>query len=164
MHTSSVRTANLLGATALAVTDLMTTAGVSPSGAAALVLLHSTPGLSVTELGRRVGLTQSAAARMVDSLAGMVDRSRSGGREVSVFLTPRGKAKADELLTTRGEQLTDLLTVLDEHQRATLAELLGVLLAKLYERVGSTERLCRLCDRRSCTTDAVCPVGEAARR
>ncbi|MFC7743116.1 MarR family transcriptional regulator [Nocardiopsis composta] len=83
MHDSH-RTANLLGATALAVNDVALAgatkaAGVSASGAAALVTLSAAPGLSVTELGRRVGLTQSAAARMVDSLenAGLVERRSS---------------------------------------------------------------------------------------
>lgn len=168
MHTS-VRTANLLGATALAVTDLMTVAatdaaGVGPSGAAALVVLRASPGLSVTELGRRVGLTQSAAARMVDSLAGLVERERAGGREVSVRLTPEGEARVDRLLAARAGPLTDLLEVLDERQSETLTELLDVLLTRLYARIGSADLLCRLCDRASCTRGAVCPVGAAARR
>jgi MarR family transcriptional repressor of emrRAB len=81
------RTANLLGAAALALTDLMLTgataaACTSASGAAALVVLSADPGLSVTELGRRVGLTQSAAARMVESLEhrGLVERRPSRRR------------------------------------------------------------------------------------
>src|ERR1700742_1915106 len=83
------RVANLLGATALAVTDLMMagatrTAGVSASGAAALLVLRATPGLSVTELGRRVGLTQPAAARMVTTLeaSDLVSRRSTPGRAV----------------------------------------------------------------------------------
>ena len=75
------RLANLLGATALALVDLTLgeatkAAGVSSSSAAALVSLAARPGVSVTELGRRVGLTQPAAARMVDSLEadGLVER------------------------------------------------------------------------------------------
>ena len=167
MH-ATLRTANLLGATALTVTDLMTSAatgaaGVGPSGAAALVVLQDSPGLSVTELGRRIGLTQSAAARMVDSLAGLVRRERRGGREVSVHLTPDGEARVEQLLAARAGPLTDLVEVLDERQHEALAEVLEVLLASLYARVGSTERVCRLCDRASCTASAVCPVGAAAR-
>jgi DNA-binding MarR family transcriptional regulator len=93
------RTANLLGATALAVTDLAlggatAAAGVSGSGAAALVVLCADPGISVTELGRRVGLTQSAAARMVDALAarGLVERRPTLGKWVAVHPTTAGRA------------------------------------------------------------------------
>ncbi len=62
-----------------------TPAGIGPSGAAAVVALAGTPGLSVTELGRGVGLSQPAAARMVDALekAGSgrpLPRRRTGGR------------------------------------------------------------------------------------
>ncbi|HEX2132800.1 MAG TPA: MarR family transcriptional regulator [Actinophytocola sp.] len=168
MH-SPDRVANLLGATALVATDVMLSATtravpVSPSGAAALVVLRTSPGLGVTELGRRVGLTQSASARMVDSLGDLVEREPTGGRGVSVRLTGAGAEAADALLAARDEPLTDLLTVLDEHQRETLGELLSLLLGRLYERVGSTELMCRLCDRATCTTGASCPVGEAARR
>jgi MarR family transcriptional repressor of emrRAB len=85
MHDSG-RTANLLGATALAVADValagvIGAAGVSASGAAALVVLSAFHHLSVTDLGRRVDLTQFAAARMVDSLEadGLVQRRPSLG-------------------------------------------------------------------------------------
>lgn len=170
MH-DSTRTANLLGAAALAVTDLMlaeatAAGGVSASGAAALIVLRTAPGLSVTELGRRVGLTQSAAARMVDALRdqGLVRREPGSGRWVRVHLTPAGLRATDRLADARAEPLRDLLGALDESELATLDGLLSALLARLYQRVGSTELLCRLCDRASCTREAVCPVGEAARR
>ncbi|MGH3879689.1 MAG: MarR family transcriptional regulator, partial [Actinophytocola sp.] len=91
------RVANLLGATALAVTDLMLAgatraAGVSTSGAAALLVLRAAPGLSVTELGRRVGLTQPAAARMVATLeaSGLASRRATPGRAVAMHLTAAG--------------------------------------------------------------------------
>lgn len=164
------RTANLLGAAALAVSDLVLAgaqdrAGVSASGAAALVVVSAAPGLSVTELGRRVGLSQSAAARMVDSLerSGRLRRQPGQGREVAVQLTAAGRATARKLLATRGAGLTDVLESLDEDERAALAGLLGKLLTKLYDRVGNADLLCRLCDRGSCTTGAVCPVGQAER-
>jgi MarR family transcriptional regulator, negative regulator of the multidrug operon emrRAB len=165
------RTANLLGATALGVTDLAlagatNAAGVSASGAAALVVLGTSPGLSVTELGRRIGLSQSAAARMVDSLEsdGLVERRPGVGRWVAVHPTVEGSRAAEQLLDARGAPLHDLIATLDDAERRTLGELLAKLLARLYDRVGSTDLVCRLCDRSSCTADATCPVGEAARR
>ncbi|GAB3439992.1 MarR family transcriptional regulator [Actinophytocola sediminis] len=164
------RTANLLGATALAVTDLALAgatqaSGTSASGAAGLVVLVTTPGLSVTELGRRIGLSQPAAARMVDSLTakGLVRRRPGAGREVRVSPTPAGRRVASRLLAAREQPLRDLVSVLDPDEQDVLAGLLAKLLARLHTEVGSAELLCRLCDRAGCTTNATCPVGQAER-
>lgn len=165
------RVANLLGATALAITDLMLAgatraAGASASGAAALLVLRAAPGLSVTELGRRVGLTQPAAARMVATLeaSGLTSRRATPGRAVAVHLTAAGERSAARLLAARAAPLAEVLSDLDASQLVTLAGLLEPVLARLHGRTGSSELVCRLCDRDVCTTDAVCPVGEAARR
>lgn len=165
-----LRTANLLGATALAVTDLVLTgataaAGTSGSGAAALVVLRAAPGLSVTELGRRVGLTQSAAARMVEVLEqrGLVERRPTPGRSVAVRPTPAGLAAAESLLDARGGRLTGLVGTLPAADRDALTAALEHLLTAVYGEVRSSERVCRLCDRAACTADAICPVGQAER-
>ncbi|MUN38853.1 MarR family winged helix-turn-helix transcriptional regulator [Actinomadura litoris] len=164
------RLANLLGATALAVTDLVLAeateaAGVSASGAAALIVLSAAPGLGVTELGRRVGLTQSAAARMVDGLeaAGLAERRRSGGRAVHVRLTRRGEEAAARMLGARAAPLAGTLTVLGDDEREALTALLSKLLTRLYGQIGDADVLCRMCDRACCTEGAVCPVGQAER-
>ncbi|QWF83624.1 MarR family winged helix-turn-helix transcriptional regulator [Amycolatopsis sp. CA-230715] len=164
------RTANLLGATALAVADLTVAeatraTGLSASGASALVVLAGSAEVGVTELGKRVGLTQSASARMVDSLesAGLAKRHTGRGRAVTVRLTAEGRKAAHAALTARGAPLAELLDGLDAKQRDTLAGLLETLLASAYGRVRDAELLCRLCDRPSCTTGAVCPVGQAER-
>lgn len=164
------RAANLLGATALAVTDLVLAearreVGVSASGAAALVVVSAAPGLSVTELGRRVGLSQSAAARMVDSLerAALVERRRQQGREVAVGLSAEGRRAARRLLAARGRGLAGLLEVLTSAEQDRLADMLDTLLARLYRDVGNAELLCRMCDRASCVRGSVCPVGQAER-
>jgi MarR family transcriptional regulator, negative regulator of the multidrug operon emrRAB len=173
MHVAldTTRTANLLGAAALAVTDLSLgdatrAAGVSASGGAALVVLSAAPGLSVTELGRRVGLSQSAAARMVDSMeANRLLRRRPGiGRAVTVELTQVGRRAARRLLDAREGPLTEAVSALDDHDQKALAELLAKLLTRLYDEVGDNELMCRLCDRPACATEgATCPVGEAER-
>jgi MarR family transcriptional repressor of emrRAB len=165
------RTANLLGATALAVTDLAlggatAAAGVSGSGAAALVVLCADPGISVTELGRRVGLTQSAAARMVDALAarGLVERRPTLGKWVAVHPTAAGRAASADLLDARGERLTTLVAALSPADQEALTSVLERLLPALYGEVGSSELVCRLCDRPCCTeAGAICPVGQAER-
>lgn len=164
------RTANLLGAAALGVTEMMlarvrATSGISASGAAALVVLADTPGLSVTELGRRIGLSQSAAARMVDSLrdVGLVERQPGNGREVSVHLRADGRRAADQVLAARAGALVELVEELHDDERTGLDDVLTTLLARLYRGVGSTDLLCRLCDRESCVSGAECPVGAAGR-
>ncbi|WP_030613970.1 MarR family winged helix-turn-helix transcriptional regulator [Streptomyces sclerotialus] len=169
MH-DAARTANLLGAVALAVTDRALTgatrgAGMSSSAAAALIVLKTAPGLGVTELGRRVGLTQSAAARMVDSLEAdrLVERRPGAGRVVTVTLTAGGRRVARQLLDARGAPLAGVVAALDEDEQAALAQLLGKLLTRLYQESGDADRLCRLCDRASCVKGAVCPVGQAER-
>ena len=72
MHINA-RTANLLGAAALSLTDLMlagatATAEVSTSGAAALVVLSAVPSLTVTELAAQVGLSVSPCHRRLRAL------------------------------------------------------------------------------------------------
>ncbi|KAF4410922.1 MarR family transcriptional regulator [Streptomyces lycii] len=169
MH-DRARTANLLGATTLALSDLALAgaardAGVSASGAAALVSLSSAPGLGVTELGRRIGLSQSAAARMVDALVanGLVERSPTAGRQVSVALTPSGARTVRRLLSVRGGRLAAALAVLDDDEQDLLAGLLGKLLTGLHGEAGSADLMCRLCDRDACVRNAACPVGRAER-
>ncbi|MCH6163560.1 MarR family winged helix-turn-helix transcriptional regulator [Streptomyces marispadix] len=165
------RTANLLGAAALAVTDLAVTgaakaAGVSTSAAAALVVLTASPGLSVTELGRRIGLSQPAAARMVDSLqsGGLAERRPGSGRQVSVTATAAGARTARAVLAARGGPLGEIVDVLGEKERETLDALLVRLLTRLYGEAGDADLLCRLCDRAGCVRGgAVCPVGRAER-
>ncbi|WP_199431478.1 MarR family transcriptional regulator [Qaidamihabitans albus] len=165
------RLANLLGATALALTDLMlaeatSVAGTSGSGAAALVVLDHERGLGVTELGRRVGLSQSAAARMVDSLEqrGLVERRSARGREVSVHPTADGRRVTRQLLAARGGPLAAVVDGLSAADRKALAALLGKLLTRVHGEIGSAEHICRLCDRAACVdAGASCPVGQADR-
>jgi MarR family transcriptional regulator, negative regulator of the multidrug operon emrRAB len=166
------RTANLLGAAALAVTDValtgvMKAASLSTSSAAAVVSLSAHPGVSVTELGRRVGLTQSAAARMVDGLEadGLAERRPSPlvRRVMTVYPTPAGRQAARRLLAARGSPLTELVGTLEEDEQKALDGLLRKLLSRLYEQVGNAQHMCRLCDRTCCTSRSTCPVGEAER-
>ncbi|MGI5132577.1 MarR family winged helix-turn-helix transcriptional regulator [Pseudonocardia sp. CA-107938] len=162
------RLGNLLGAAALAVTDRMlagvqAAGGVGASSAAALVALAETPGTSVTELGRGIGLSQPAAARMVDGLerAGLAARSPRPGRAVAVALTAAGERAVAEIRAARAAALDELVAVLDAAERVALTTVLERLLAALY--AGRADVLCRLCDRACCVDGAVCPVGQAER-
>jgi len=166
------RTANLLGAASLALSDAMVSgataaAGTSSSGAAALVVLSTDSGLSVTELGRRVGLSQSAATRMVECLEsqGLVSKEDSRRGWLCLRLTDPGTQAAHRLLTSRGDMLRQVLHHLDDGEQEQLGHLLVKLLTALYRRPGDAGRVCRLCDRRVCVGEgATCPVGEADRK
>lgn len=168
MHGSHL--VNVLGAGSLAIADLIDTsvtgsARASRSGAAALAVLVQAGALSVTKLGKRVGLSQPAAARMVDSLAeaGQVERGAGQGREVQVKLTETGHCAARLLLQNRSQQVADLVEGLSTAEQQTLAGLLDKVLTRVYERVGDANRICRLCDRHECVSAGQrCPVGLAA--
>lgn len=164
------RTANLLGAAALGVVDLvlkgaLAPAGVGSSGSAALVMLAHAPGLSVTELGRRVGLSQPAAARMVESLEGrrLVERRPGTGRAVAVHPTRSGRRAASSLLSGREGLLTEVLAALSDAEQRDLEAGLTKVLAVLEGRIGDPDLVCRLCDRPACIAGgATCPVSAAA--
>jgi MarR family transcriptional repressor of emrRAB len=164
------RLGNLLGAVALAVTDRMlagvrAATGIGTSSAAALVALAEVPGLSVTELGRGIGLSQPAAARMVDGLerAGLATRAPGAGRTVAITLTPDGERTVAEIRAARAADLDGLVAALDPAEHASLTALLERLLTQLYADSGRSDVLCRLCDRDCCTDGTVCPVGQAER-
>lgn len=169
MHMSHV--SNTLGALALSLNELIisgvtATTGTSASGAAALAVLSQTSPLGVTELGRHVGLSQPAAARMIDSLEhrNLVRRQRGPGRQTTVVLTPTGEQSALAALSERAVRLTPLLARLDDAEQRTLAELLDRLLDEIYTQVGDPDLVCRLCDRPGCIdADQTCPVGAAHR-
>lgn len=167
MHTSQL--VNVLGATALAVTELVDAsvtrpAHTSSSGAAALAVLLQAGPLGVTELGKRVGLTQPAAARMVDALegSGYVERTRQG-RTVHTALTRTGRRSARALLRDRSRELGGLVDGLNAEEQEALTRLLGTVVTNVYARVHDANRICRLCDRAECVSELPrCPVGLAA--
>lgn len=171
MDVGLARVANLLGAAAVTSADRVRAAsteaaGTSGSGAAALVTLHTDDGLGVTELGKRIGLSQPAAARMVDSLVGqgLVERRRESARSVGVWLTRRGRAAAARVLRARSHALERVLDGLGAGHRKALLTALEALLPRLFDEVGSEYLVCRLCDRSVCVAAGeICPVGQAAR-
>lgn len=167
MH--DTQTVNVLGAAALAISDMIaessaSAAGVGRTSAAALAVVLQAGPLSTTELGRRIGLTQPAAARMVDALEhnGLV-RRRASGRARLVALTPSGRAAARRLLRERSAGIAAVVDGLSADEQRILGELLGRVLHNVYRRVPDANRICRLCDRRECVSvQPRCPVGVAA--
>jgi DNA-binding MarR family transcriptional regulator len=162
------RTANLLGALALEAAGAQDAAtrpvvGQAGSAAAALVTIAAHPGRSIEQLRAPLGLSQPGAVRLVERLAGAgwVERGGAGGRRgLELRLTPQGEGILDELLSARRAALAGLLEPLPEPERDQLAGLLEKLLAARTGERGDLERLCRLCEWRTCRR---CPVAGALR-
>jgi MarR family transcriptional regulator, negative regulator of the multidrug operon emrRAB len=160
------RAANLLGAVALEAARAQEAAGREVLGhggtdSAALVVLAASPGRTVEQLRRPLGLSQPGATRLVDRLvsAGWVVRGGPGGRQgLELRLTPAGRRVLDELLAARRRALTGLREPLEPAEIERLADLLSRVLAARTASRADLERICRLCERPAC---ARCPVGAA---
>lgn len=167
------RTANVLGALSLAVTDRTSAAvgdaaGQSDSAAVALSALHHfLDDPTVDRLRQVLGLTPSGTVRLVDRLqeAGHVTR-RPGpdGRSVSLRLTASGRRAAERVTAARTEVLQDALADLDAAERQALDDLVSRVIIGLMRGPGATRWMCRLCDTSTCRgAPGGCPVTNAAR-
>jgi len=171
MHISG-RLTNVFGAAALAAAGAMASAAEAVTGgglsaAAALVTLASEPGIGVTELSRRVGLSQPGATRLIEGLAGrglVRSEPEPGGRTVALRLTAAGTEKARLILAERERALEALLAPLDDRARGELDAALSRVLEALTEAGAPARRTCRLCDEQACIAAAPCPVDQAWRR
>jgi MarR family transcriptional regulator, negative regulator of the multidrug operon emrRAB len=161
------RTANLLGAAALALTEtLLANLDTGQSRAAALVHLKLRPGENIDFLARVVGLTHPAAVRLVDALVddGLLERRAGRDRRTrSLVLTQAGKRAAARVVAEREQTLINALGPLSARERQVLAELLEKVLDSLTNSRWSSRHICRLCDYPTCARPS-CPVDAAATR
>lgn len=160
---SEQRTANLLGALALAVVDRMRRAtevrlGHGGEASAALITIGHEPGLSNDLLRSALGLTHSGAVRLVDRLQrdGLVER-RAGpdGRTIALHLTASGKSARAQLLAERALALAPLVGQLSSKELGKFEELLEKLLLSVPVVAADAYTVCRLCDEQACTD---CPM------
>jgi DNA-binding MarR family transcriptional regulator len=164
---SDIRTGNLLGALALALTDAMTE--VTERGArhgaaapAALVCIANYPAVSIERLRRILELTHSGTVRLVDRLVGdgLVERGPGADqRSVSLHLTASGTAAVEAILAERRRVLAQALAGLTAAERRALAPLIEKLLAAVSAGRGAADHICRLCDDAACPLPQ-CPVQE----
>jgi MarR family transcriptional repressor of emrRAB len=159
------RTANLLGALSLAVTDRVGAAARDSLGhagetPAALVVIGDAPGMSNDRLRRILRMSHPGTVRLVDRLVadGLVER-RPGrdGREVALHLTVAGRSRRQALLRGRMTVAAEVLGVLDEAEQETLWRLLHKVLAAMPRDEVEPYTICRLCDARVCES---CPLPE----
>ena len=160
------RLTNLLGAQALAVSDLLLGAErgsrEAVSERAALVTLLAHPGRPVSWLGAVLGLTSSGVTRLVDRLvaAGWVSRTPgTDARSRRLALTVEGRERAEAVLRDRRAALADVLAPLSAPDRAELERLLQLLVGSLADARPRALQVCRLCDRAACASGAAeCPL------
>jgi len=165
------RTANLLGALALALADSLThetemRAEHGAAAPAALVTVGIAPGGSIDELARILGLSHSATVRLIDRLAndGLVER-RGGadGRTAALYLTRRGRARRRTVLHGRDRVLAEALDALSGREREALTGLMEAMLGALTSGRRHADHICRLCDEDVCPGET-CPVECAVSR
>ena len=153
---------NVLAAWALDAHDALAAAagdlGLDQRQLAALTLVGEYEGCSIDWLRRRVGLSHPGAVRLVDRLERdrFVRRSRAGGREVGLSLTPQAQRVLERWHAAREAAIEGLLAGLDPGQRAALAETLAVAIARRHRSRPQADALCRTCDWPACGDD--CPV------
>ena len=161
------RLLNLLGALSLALADRIAAAteeavDQSATAVAALVSAAQFPGTSIEELRHSLGLSHSAAVRVVDRLAarGLVER-RPGprGPAVALFVTAAGERLAIRALDIRRDVVREIA---GDGLSGALEPALGAMLARLTVDPAAGDRACRLCDVGACPTDR-CPVAERQR-
>lgn len=170
------RTANVLGALALAVTDQTADAAAGATGrsgttttAAALSALHHFLDKPSVDLLRQVlGLTSSGTVRLVDRLEadGYVRRiAGDDGRTTRIALTAAGRRVAARVSAARAEVLAGALADLSASDRRTLDGLLDKVLAGFVRGRGARRWICRLCDTGVCwASPGDCPMAEATGR
>lgn len=156
-------TANLLGVVALAVADriedsarsILNRAGETP---AALVVIGYGTGPSIDRIRRILGLSHPGTVRLIDRLAedGLVERREAEDkREVSLYLTKRGKALREEVLKGRLGAIRPLLSPLSKAEQDTFTTLLHKMLSSMETTDLERCTLCRMCDKRVCSD---CPI------
>jgi DNA-binding MarR family transcriptional regulator len=160
------RTANLLGALALALADQMRAAAEQRTGQggetpAALATVGHEPGLSLDMLRRILGITHSGGVRLVDRLEkeGLIER-RSGmdGRTLALHLTDEGSKLRRELIGVRTKPLEAALSKLPPQDVQALDCILEKLLYELCQSELQAYSICRLCDDAACEN---CPIERA---
>jgi DNA-binding MarR family transcriptional regulator len=166
---SIARTANLLGAVALALADALEGACrdvVEHGGetAAALSCIGLEPGLSNQRLSQILSLSHPGTVRLVDKLVqeSLVERrpARDDARAVALHLSAAGEERWERLLLQRRRALAAAIEQLTAREQ----DHLGALLEKILVTLPRTElhacAICRLCEAPACKD---CPVERALR-
>jgi len=162
---TKLRSANLLGALAVAIADrvesvLKSHPNQNDSAAAALNLIALYEGCSIAALAKGLKLSHPATVRMVAKLeaSGLVAaRAGPDKRSSALFLSDQGRAQAADLIAARSQALAEMVDVLSAEQCAQLDAIAATLLRSFTTSPAEGGYICRLCDEPSCPEDR-CPV------
>ncbi len=165
------RTANLLGAAALAIADAVGGAismpqGHSEAAKAALAVMLQWPPRSIGHLARVLRRSHSATVRLIEELEdqGLVAKNPGDDRRaVVVNLTAKGRREAQRIIAARGGMLDGMVGRLESAERQELTRLLEKLLPMLTPDRDACDHICRLCELAACPQDR-CPVELAVPR
>ena len=145
---------NKIAALALAITDsaLAKSEDLAPTAVAALISIRDTEPLSIGDIAGIVGLTHSAAVRLVDRLEKdwLVRRQRRVGREVMVEITARGKRRAQQLQEHRAAATAALLVGLTDAEVRALEQVIDRIIALRAADGMPVPQFCRMCRRGHC--------------
>lgn len=102
-------------------------------------LIHP-EGIPMSLLAERTGMSPSAASHMIDNLmsAGMVERKQSATdrRAVLVTVATASQDASAAIESAQQQAIDDLLSTLEEEERATYIRVLDKLYARVVERDG----------------------------
>ncbi|ASW56393.1 MarR family winged helix-turn-helix transcriptional regulator [Plantactinospora sp. KBS50] len=100
------------------------TGQLSGSQLRALIVVHGNDGINLRGLARHLGMLLSSASRLVDRLvaAGVLEREpgRIDRREISLHLSPAGRALLTGMRTERRERLSRVLSEMSTAGRQAL--------------------------------------------
>ncbi len=157
---------NLLGAFATTISTQIEQAVAGLGGRnltheAALVAIHNHPNETIDMLSKILGLTHSGGVRLINTLEeeGLVERQRSeqDARAVVLYVTAKGRRRAQKVLQARARVIAPILANLTDDQQQLLVPVLQATLGGLTNGQEGARRICRLCNERICRPQG-CPV------
>ena len=159
------RSCNLLGAFIIAAHDRLmqqvaTELPMAGQAAAALVVVRHNAGRSVDFLSGALMLSHSGCVRLVDKLceAGLLERRQGADkRVVTLYLTPAGTKRVEEILRARRASLEEIVAPLGAAQLRQLTGLLEPMLARMTTDEESADVMCRMCEEKVCPQGR-CPI------
>lgn len=167
------RAANLLGALAVGLNDRILAAleaslELPANSVAVLFAVDARPGLSIEEIRAPLGLTQTTAARLVAGLVsqGLMLREvhRGDARSVSLRTSELGRRRVLRAKIARSQLTRGLVERVPWFWIPRLVRMAERLLEALAKHPGTSDQICRFCNRAVCRVDstAPCPVVLAA--
>mgnify|MGYP001369273973 CR=1 len=135
---------------------------LSSSAVAALLTLWHRGPLSATELAEMFRVRQPTAHRLIRNLfeKGLVSRNPTGSRTIRFALSTSGRRRAADIQAHRLAAVDELLSVLNDQERAALDGLVSRVLAAATPDRRTARFMCRFCEHSVCDGPD-CPVGSA---